>query len=447
MIALAAFFASGCGLMFHGSKQTVDFKITPREAAMNAKIFVDEEDIKGKSITLERKNSYRYRVESPGFEPLRGEVKNKPDAVALILNIVGNWGIGILIDAAADSIHNLEPDPIELRMRPIEGSTDYLASETKGKSEIRLDPYVVKKSPDDSQSSQIGQYEPMKPAADPAEQPIVRQTAMAEQGERWALVVGIGQYEDREIPPIPHAAEDARAVRDFLVSTRGGGYKADHVFLLTDYDATSRKLKQYLEGELKKKVQREDDLLIYFACHGMVVPSPRAGSEDGLEKYLIPYDTVSDDVTIDGLSIADLETTLDAIECRQVAMVMDTCFSGGARSFARGPATRNTTISSSFLKDLAKQKGMKHRKVLTACSADELAQDDPDTGHGIFTTYFLDSLENAEDMDGNGWITLYEVYRRLDRKVRERSAEIGQRQHPQWVGDPAYPFPVRRIAP
>ncbi|MFH2003033.1 MAG: caspase family protein, partial [Planctomycetota bacterium] len=264
-------------------------------------------------------------------------------------------------------------------------------------------------------------------------------------GERWALVVGISTYEDGRIPQIPNAAEDARAVRDYLVSTKGGGYKPDHVFLLTDYDATSRKLQKYLGSELRKKVQKEDDLLIYFACHGMAVPTPKAGSEDGLEKYLVPYDTVAEDVVVDGISMTALDTQLDIIECNQIAMVLDTCFSGGARSISEGPATRNTTISSSFLKKMAKQKGTKHRTVITASSASELAQDDPDTGHGIFTTYFLEALDQAEDMDGNGSITLYEVFRYLDRKVRVRSAEIGQRQNPQWVGDPAYPFPVKEV--
>jgi len=100
-----------------------------------------------------------------------------------------------------------------------------------------------------------------------------------------------------------------------------------------------------------------------------------------------------------------------------------------------------------FLKKLAKQQGTKRKKVVTACTADELAQDDPETEHGIFTTYFLEGLKQAEDSDGNGYVTLYEVFRYLDRKVRERSAEIGQRQHPQWVGDPAYPFLMKRISP
>ena len=149
----------------------------------------------------------------------------------------------------------------------------------------------------------------------------------------------------------------------------------DHVFLLTNYDATSRRLERYLESELRKKVQREDDLLLYFACHGMAVPSASSGNEDGLSKYLIPYDTVAEDVTVDGLSMKDLDKYIDGIECRQVAMVLDTCFSGGARSISSGPSTRNTTISTEppFLKKLGKQKGSKRRIVLTACSASELA--------------------------------------------------------------------------
>lgn len=416
---------TGCGLMIHGTKQTVDFTILPYEASQDAKIYVEDREITGKEIELLRKESHKFRVECPGYETYKGEILKKPDATALILDIIGTGAIGVLIDVAAGAAHKLEPGSVRVNLQPLGSGTEVAKEETYTPERTTTEPKI-------------------EPHEEPKEK-VVAQPFYPSDGERWALVVGISTYEDSGIPPIPNAAEDARAVRDYLVNPNGGGYAADHVFLLTDYDATSRKLQKYIGNELRKKVQREDDLFIYFACHGMVVPTPQAGSEDGLEKYLVPYDTVAEDVVVDGISMDNLNSQLDMIECTQVAMVLDTCFSGGARSISTGPATRNTTISSSFLKKMAKQKGKKHRKVLTASSASELAQDDPDTGHGIFTTYFLEGLEKAEDKDGNGSVTLYEVFRYLDRKVRVRSAEIGRRQNPQWAGDPAFPFSLREV--
>src|SRR5262245_43822393 len=50
--------------------------------------------------------------------------------------------------------------------------------------------------------------------------------------EVWAVVVGIGSYRDKIIPPCPGAAGDARAVQRWL--TRTAGWRADHVLLMDE---------------------------------------------------------------------------------------------------------------------------------------------------------------------------------------------------------------------
>ncbi|MHC4472166.1 MAG: caspase family protein [Planctomycetota bacterium] len=261
--------------------------------------------------------------------------------------------------------------------------------------------------------------------------------------ERWALVVGIGEYKDKEVRAIAHAEEDAIAMKDFLVAK--AGYRTDHVYLLTNRTATAWNLKKNLNA-LAKNVQAEDDLLVYFACHGVAVPDSSSGNEDGLEKYLLPHDIEVNDVEVGAISMKQLEAALDKIECAQVALILDTCFSGGARSVAKGgPGTRNTTVTSSFLAKLGRRSGQKHKKIITACKDNELAQDDPGGGHGVFTLCLLEALKSGEDKDEDGSLTLHEVFRHLDRRVRKRSSEIGKRQHPQWIGETSYPFVIRKI--
>ena len=264
--------------------------------------------------------------------------------------------------------------------------------------------------------------------------------------KRWALVLGISDYKDNKIPDIPNAAEDAAAIRDFLLNKEGGGFSSENVLFLTDETATRKDFRKQLI-RLKDEVGGQDDLLLYFACHGSALPEPKAGNADGLEKYFLLHDAEHGDLKTCSISMSELERELDDIDARHTAMIVDTCFSGGARSVAMGVSARNSTISSSFLKRLARQAGEKHRKILTACSANELALDDPDSGHGIFTTYLLSALKNAPDIDGNGELTLFEVYRDIDMKVRKRSRDILEPQHPQWVGNPEIPFVLKKITP
>ncbi|MFH1998461.1 MAG: hypothetical protein ABIK28_02220, partial [Planctomycetota bacterium] len=125
LLLVVALLGTGCGVMFHGSKQQVEFTILPREAAQDAVIFVEDREIPGTSVELPRKQAHKYRVECPGYEVIRGEILNKPDAVALILDIAGTWGIGLLIDLAAGAAHNLEPDPVKINLRPLEPGSSY----------------------------------------------------------------------------------------------------------------------------------------------------------------------------------------------------------------------------------------------------------------------------------------------------------------------------------
>jgi uncharacterized caspase-like protein len=59
---------------------------------------------------------------------------------------------------------------------------------------------------------------------------------------------------------------------------------------------------------------------------------------------------------------------------------------------------------------------------LTASDVNQVSQEDPALGHGIFTHYFLQAPETgAGDLDGDGAVTVREVHLYLQRKVHERS--------------------------
>ena len=98
----------------------------------------------------------------------------------------------------------------------------------------------------------------------------------------WGLVIGIDQYDEH--PPLPAAAHDAVAVRDWLLAASGGRVPATQVELLTDpaqndiWDALKRLLDRS-EGNAER-------LYVYFAGHAL-----RVGHGD----LLIPSDHRQDD--------------------------------------------------------------------------------------------------------------------------------------------------------
>ncbi len=54
--------------------------------------------------------------------------------------------------------------------------------------------------------------------------------------QKWAVVIGISDYQHPGIPDIKYAAEDARAIRRFLVDD--AGFAADHVVVPVNEQAS-----------------------------------------------------------------------------------------------------------------------------------------------------------------------------------------------------------------
>jgi uncharacterized caspase-like protein len=88
-----------------------------------------------------------------------------------------------------------------------------------------------------------------------------------------------------------------------------------------------------------------------------------------------------------------------------------------------------TNISGSFLERISQGRG---RVVLTASDANEVTVESDDLRHGVFTYYLLEGLRGKADLDGNGIITVDEVYRYVSIKVPQAT---GQEQHPVRKGE------------
>jgi uncharacterized caspase-like protein len=255
-------------------------------------------------------------------------------------------------------------------------------------------------------------------------------TARLGPGERWAVVIGIDQYRDPTISSLRYASADAEAIFRFL--TTRGGVKPANARLLLNQQATQRAIREVLGGFLRQKATRDDEVIIYYAGHGTTEPDQSA--EGGIAKYLVPWDADPINLFASAIPMEEIDRVFGRVAARKILMIQDTCFSGGAggRTFlAKGLSTRSTTLTDRFLQDLSQKEG---RMILTASDVNQVSQEDPALGHGIFTHYLLEALGGAADLDGDGAVTVREVHLYLQRKVHERSAGV---QTPQLynIGD------------
>lgn len=241
-------------------------------------------------------------------------------------------------------------------------------------------------------------------------------TAAPRIAQRWAVVIGIGDYAATDIPDLRFASKDARAVYEFLKSP-AASFDEDHIMFLSDADATNQAIREALFVFLQK-ASYNDLVFIYFAGHG----APDPTRPDNL--YLLPHDANTKALAATGFPMWDVKTALRRqIKAERVIVVADACHSGGTKDGEVNP------INGSF-GDLFTPS---RRVILTAADNNELSYEDHKWGggHGVFTYNFIEGLKGAADADKNGIVTFQEAADYVAVRVK---AETNGRQNPQRGG-------------
>jgi hypothetical protein len=253
--------------------------------------------------------------------------------------------------------------------------------------------------------------------------------------KRWAVIIGISNYKDIQIPSLRYASNDAIAVYNWCVSKDGGRFTPSEVKLLLDENATTHNIKDVLFNWLGQAIQ-EDMVIIYFVGHG----SPQSPDHPH-NLYLLSYDTQYDNIAATGFPMWDIETALKRfIKANKVVVIADACHSGGVGQpfdIARR-ATRGITVNpiSSGFQNLSQiGDGV---CVISASDDKQFSQESKDWGggHGVFTYFLLEGLNGNADYNKDTIVTLGELIPYLSEQVRRATRNA---QSPTVAGkfDPA----------
>jgi len=139
----------------------------------------------------------------------------------------------------------------------------------------------------------------------------------------------------------------------------------------------------------------------------------------------------------------ELQTIFGRIEAERVVAFLDTCYSGaaGGRTFL-AKRTRSSQVDDLFLERLTRSKG---RAIITASRAAEVSMELPELGHGVFTYYLLAGLNGAADLNGDGIVTVQELYEYVEQQVTQKSRSVGGNQHPVMKGELEGVLPLVKV--
>ena len=263
-------------------------------------------------------------------------------------------------------------------------------------------------------------------------------------GIPWAVVIGVGDYDNKSVPKLRFADADADAIYRLL--TTRAGYERGNVLLLTDKapeKPTLENIRLALGDFLPRKTARDDMVLVYYAGYGAHDADASRKDPDGFAKYLIPRNVKPDSLRATAFALDELPAMLARIPAARVVLLLDTSYSGaaGGRTLV-SPNARPHDLSEQFLDRLTKGRG---RLVITASAPNEVALEPVDLGHGLFTHFLLEGLSGKADRNGDGIVTISELYPYVEEQVERRSRAAGGRQRPLMKGDIEGTLPLSRL--
>ncbi len=220
-----------------------------------------------------------------------------------------------------------------------------------------------------------------------------------------AVVIGIGDYREESVTDLPNAENDAKSMRAYLENVCG--VEPRNVIPLYGDRATKGDLDELFNTKLPRKVKPGGTVYIYFAGHG--TPSIEG------HPNLVPYDgTAASEAKL--YPVSQLVEQAKEWKSKRTLVMLDVCFAGENRALP--PKGR------AFVReDWSDVKSSDKCVVLTASGQNQTANDLVEAKHGLFTYYLLKALKSEGDKDGDGWVTLKELYDYVRDNVSNEAAD------------------------
>lgn len=267
--------------------------------------------------------------------------------------------------------------------------------------------------------------------------------AAAPAGTKWALLVGVDEYDNPEVSRLQYTVADVGAVADALTAT--AGFPKDQVVRLTTGGSGVKTRPTNVEvlkrlDRLAKQIRPEDTFLFYFSGHGF----SRADGQNFLGTVNADPATPQT-LALSTVALSQLQEKMAGIRARQVVFIIDACRNDPERGKGDAP----NLLSRGFSRDLVRVAqagggGLTGTAVLFACAEGERAYEWPEKKHGAFTYFLVDGLR-GKAADGNGDLTVNGLAAYVQQEVLKWGVLEGKSQTPHLTQDGAARILLARI--
>jgi tetratricopeptide (TPR) repeat protein len=248
------------------------------------------------------------------------------------------------------------------------------------------------------------------------------QTLSLDSGTTRAVVIGISDYQNEDIPDLRFADKDAQAFATYLKSSAGGNLPDKNIKLLLNEQATNAAMIGELDW-LMEESEEGDQAIIYFSGHGDV--ESKMARQPG---FLLTYDSPSKVYMLGAYPLFYLQLIIETLSTDKnvkTIVITDACRAGKlAGSEIGGIQATASNLAKQYANEI---------KILS-CQPDEFSLEGEQWGggRGAFSYHLIEGLIGLADKNENLQVNLLELENYLETKVPEETAP--QSQIPLTVG-------------
>ena len=206
----------------------------------------------------------------------------------------------------------------------------------------------------------------------------------------YAMLIGVNNYEDKEIEPLSNPIADATKLQRILIDRYG--FEEDRILFLKNPE-----LSDLFKGfrTIRDKVTSNDLLLIFYAGHGYLEP----GSEIG---FWLPADADKSDGSR-WFRNSSLVEDIRAIQAKHILLITDACFAGSIFK-TRSPFNNASPMYFNMMKH-------KSRKAMTS------GAHTPVPDNSLFMHYLLKILDENPNM----YLDSEELYHQIRERMKNNT--------------------------
>ena len=256
--------------------------------------------------------------------------------------------------------------------------------------------------------------------------------AIPDARHNWGVFIGINDFKARGVPALKYCVTDAYALRDVLTGGNALIPAAQSYLLASDRAGNDSPDKLNILKAVKYACDNagaDSLIIISIATHGFT-------GTDG-KSYILPADGDPDLLADTAISVERINELLARSKATKKLLIVDAC---RERTGLEVRGLGDVRMSDAFVRALKTAAG---QVTLAACGSGEMAHEDAEAQHGVFTRYLVEGLNGAAARNAEGFISVYTLSQYAVKKTREWcSANRRPAQTPWLAGEMSFDIPL-----